>query len=529
MTEYLANRFSIISFIPKLAFLVFVVLELLLYDTRTETYNYSLILFFVFSFIIVLIFLYIWNIKKHETILYLLYYLSSIAAISSGNLLSLVISFEFMALSALMIVAVNSFGANKNSVIHYSCIHFLSGVLLLIGASGGFLGIINGEYYYKLFFLIGLLINCACFPLSSWVTDAYSAALNNGILILSVFTTKVSAYVLLFFFQGEKILLFLGIATSVYGIIFSMLENNIKRLLCYNLVGQMGLVITAIGFSYNDGVDIYGIIVLQIVLSIVYQTLLFMVAISVINSTQKFNLSEIGGLFNKMPVEAVCSAIAIFTMGALPGTGGFVSKFLITHNINNVDLASVLMGKLFLICSILLFVSVGIKFFWYAFISKAIESPIVRKVCAASKLSMLILTLVCTFFGVFGSYYLFHDLDSEKLSSIVLQCGLIFGSILFFICFHPVFKGRVNFTMDIDWVYRVLFMSVILFINNFLLCIYNILITMLNNVLSTRILLYFKDGRKILGISSIDPLGFTIIFGMLFIIIMVVVYLCLSL
>ncbi|AAZ68587.1 proton-conducting transporter membrane subunit [Ehrlichia canis] len=531
MSKYFTTRCSSIAMIHWLILFVFVVLELYLYDAKIDEYNYSLILFYVFSFIIAQIFLYIWNLKKHETILYLLYYLSSITTISSKSLLSLVISFEFMSLSALMIIAADSVGNNKKAVIHYSCVHFLAGVLLLIGSFGGVLSVVKHSYddYCRLCFLVGLLINCACFPLSSWVTDSYSSALNNSIIVLSVFTTKVSAFVLLFFFQGESILLFLGIATSVYGIVFSVLENNIKRLLCYNLVGQMGLVITAIGFSYSGDVDVHGVIVLQIVLSIVYQTLLFMVAMSVINSTQKFNLNEVGGLFKKMPMEAICSAVAIFTMGALPGTGGFVSKLLITHNVDNFDPTNVLISKLFLGCSILLFISVGVKFFWYVFISKSKENTVIKKVCIASRLSMLILTLVCIFFGVFSSYYVFHNLDPETLDSIILQCELIFGSILFFIVFRSVFSGRVNFNMDIDWVYRVLFMRIIYIICDFLLYIFSILVTMFSYVFSNKMLLCSKSGKEVLNIASVNPLGFMILLSMLFVIVMVIVYLCLSL
>ena len=529
MTKHSTNPYSIISLMPEFIFLAFIMLVIPLYDIEIEYDVSNVLIFGTFSIIIVLVFLYIWNIERRETILYLLYYLSSIAAISSTSLLSLAMLFEVMTLSVLIIIASGSNGTNRRVFMHYSLIHFLAGVMLLIGASGQFFGSVNGEGNYKIFFLIGLLINCACFPLSSWVTDTYSTVLNNDTIILSVFTTKVSVYLLMLFFHGEKILLFLGIATSIYGIIFSMLENNIKRLLCYNLVGQMGLIITTIGFSYeynDDGVS--DIIILQIILSIIYQSLLFMVATSVINSTQRFNLSEIGGLLKKMPIEAICSIVAISNMGALPGTAGFVVKFKIIHMINNMNLTEVLIGKLFLLCSMLLFMSVGIKFFSYIFVSKSTESPVVKKVCVGSKLSISILALICILLGIVFSFLLARE-GIEKWDSIVLQLKLIFGSIIFFVCFPSLFKGRVNFIMDIDWVYRVLFMHVVLLVNKFLLCIYNILVTMLSHVLSKGVLLCSKSNREILSISSVNPLGFTIMLGMLFIIIMVVVYLCLNL
>ncbi|WP_230957184.1 proton-conducting transporter membrane subunit [Ehrlichia ruminantium] len=504
----------------------------LLYQMGTNVNLYNTVLFFVFSLAITLIFLYISQIKKHETILYLLYYLSSIIAVSAESLLRFVISFEIMALSAVMIVAMGSHGKNAHQVLHYSYIHFFAGVLLLIGASGNMLELSGIDYsgYYELFFLVGILINCACFPMSSWVPDAYSSTAYNGIIVLSVFTTKVAALALLTFFQGERILLFLGIATAIYGIVCSILENNIKRLLCYNLVGQMGLVITAIGFSYSSGVYVRSIIVCQVVLSIIYQTLLFMVAMSVINSTEKFNLSEIGGLLKKMQLEAICSVVAILNMGALPGTAGFVSKFLISHSIDTTDMTNVIVSKLFLVCSTLLFISVGLKFFWFTFISQAKGPLILNKMKhnVGAKISMIILAFICCLLGVYGNYHLLYGLGHEQLN-ILLQGSIVVGSIILFICCRSLLSGRISFTMDLDWFYRILLVRFILLVGDFLLYVSSIVVSIVNHVLNySRLLLCETDG-KVVNISSFKSLGFTIILSMLFIVIMVSVYLCLKL
>ncbi|CAH58273.1 cation:proton antiporter [Ehrlichia ruminantium] len=504
----------------------------LLYKIESSLYFYNTVLFFVFSLIITLIFLYISQIKKQEIILYILYYLSSVIAISAESLLKFVISFEIMALSAVMIIATGSNGKNMHQVIHYSYIHFFAGVLLLVGASGSVVELsIDYNSYCKLFLLIGILINCASFPMSSWVPDAYSSTANNGIIVLSVFTTKVAAFALLSFFQGEEILLFLGITTAIYGIVFSILENNIKRLLCYNLVGQMGLVITAVGFSYSSGVSVRSIIVFQIVLSMIYQTLLFIVAMSVINNTRKFNLNEIGGLLKKMPLEAICSAIAILNMGAFPGTAGFISKFLVSHSIDTTDMTNAIVSKLFLVCSTLLFVSVGLKFFWFVFISKPRDGFIFNqmKQNIGARVSMVVLVLICIFLGMYGSYHLFYNLSYEQLHSVILQGGIIIGSILLFICFCSFFKGRINFTMELDWFYRILLARFMLFIGDFLLYVSGIIVSIISYVLNCSTLLLCETHGKVVNISNMKSLGFAIILPMLFIIIMVSVYLCLNL
>ncbi|WP_236715946.1 hypothetical protein [Ehrlichia ruminantium] len=101
----------------------------LLYKIESSLYFYNTVLFFIFSLIITLIFLYISQIKKQEVILYLLYYLSSVIAISAESLLKFVISFEIMALSAVMIIATGSNGKNMHQVIHY-LMHILQQLIM---------------------------------------------------------------------------------------------------------------------------------------------------------------------------------------------------------------------------------------------------------------------------------------------------------------------------------------------------------------------------------------------------------------
>ncbi|KJV69004.1 proton-conducting transporter transmembrane domain-containing protein [Candidatus Neoehrlichia procyonis] len=489
------------------------------------------ILLITFSLAMFLIYLCSKNISKREMIVYLLYYSSNSVAILSCDMTIVVVAFEFMVLCALLIIAINSSTAGYNperykAFIHYACVHFFAGVCLLIGICQFPFSKFLNNIPTTLFF-IGLLINAAAFPMSSWVTHAYPVASDIGIMILSVFTTKTAVYVILKLFQGHDILLYIGLITSIYGMIFSLLENNIRKLLCYNLVGQMGLLLISIGFNYMIATDI---IVLQMALSILYQLLLFMIANTVINNTGNVNINEMGNILKKMPLEGICCLVALLTMGGFPGTSGFIVKTLILHNSELGGLKDIIFGKLFLICSMLLLMSTGFKFFWFIFMSSAKCVNKIAKSGFFTKISMLILTCILLLSGLLYKECFFFIGIENKFSytygNVLSQCMIFFIAALLFYCFCNAFKGRVNFNLDVDWIYRSFLLSVILKFYTFVLYIFSIFASLEGSTLSM-IKLLNNSRRGIVKACGITSLSFTVIVGMLFIS-SVVVFLCLN-
>ena len=126
----------------------------------------------------------------------------------------------------------------------------LFGVLLLIGSGNQLVGSLTGLDSPAFWLvLLGVAINAAIPPLHAWLTDAYPEGTVTGSVFLSAFTTKVAVYVLVRAFPGVQLLLYLGVIMAIYGIVFAVLENDIRRLLSYHIVSQVGYMVAGVGIG----------------------------------------------------------------------------------------------------------------------------------------------------------------------------------------------------------------------------------------------------------------------------------------
>ena len=101
--------------------------------------------------------------------------------------------------------------------------------------------------------LIGFLVNAGAPPLSAWIPDAYPEASWSGMVFLSAFTTKTAVYALLQGFVGAEILVFVGLYMVFYGIVYAILENDMRRILAYSIVNQVGFMV-----ERRVGLDVLG-------------------------------------------------------------------------------------------------------------------------------------------------------------------------------------------------------------------------------------------------------------------------------
>ena len=130
--------------------------------------------------------------------------------------------------------------------------------------------------------LAGFLLNAASWPLSAWLPDAYPEASWSGTVFLSAFTTKTAVLVLLRGFPGEEILIVVGLAMIFYGIVYAILENDMRRILAYSIVNQVGFMVTGIGIGSEmalNGAAAHAFV------HIIYKALLLMSAGSVLLMT----------------------------------------------------------------------------------------------------------------------------------------------------------------------------------------------------------------------------------------------------
>ena len=135
-------------------------------------------------------------------------------------------------------------------------IHLLGGVILFAGVTGHIAQTGSVDFTRMALdspahwlILIGFLVNAGAPPLSAWLPDAYPEASWSGTVFLSAFTTKTAVYVLMRGFPGTELLIWVGLFMVFYGIVYALLENDMRRILAYSIVNQVGFMVAGIGIG----------------------------------------------------------------------------------------------------------------------------------------------------------------------------------------------------------------------------------------------------------------------------------------
>ena len=263
----------------------------------------------------------------------LLYIASALGVVLSGDFLTLYVFWEAMAITSTFVIWSTRNQLSLNSGNRYIILHLIGGLILLIGLIGLYgqtydltIREISLNTWYSWFILIGLLLNAGAPPFSQWIPDAYPEGSYSSSVFLSAYTTKTSVYVLIVTFAGNTILIYIGIYMILYGIVYALLENDIRRILSYSIVNQVGFMIVGIGIGTELAINGTSAHAFS---HIIYKGLLLMSAGSVLYVTGKRKCTDVGGLYKTMPITAACGIIGAFAISAFPFTSGFISKSMI--------------------------------------------------------------------------------------------------------------------------------------------------------------------------------------------------------
>ncbi|MDH5796589.1 MAG: hypothetical protein OEY79_03515, partial [Anaplasmataceae bacterium] len=232
------------------------------------------------------------------------------------------IALEIISLCSIIIMYSNDNSiANRRNIIIYAILHFSAGTLILSGISGycssGIFKCTTNIYniddeIINIIITIGLLVNIASFPVSNWIFN-YAHKSKISLLFLQLYSTKSGLIILNNFANNEKILIYFGILTTLYGL-FNMFRYSSKInnhfLISYTLL-QIGIIIIAIGCGSD--------IIPYLISSIVYQSLLYLLHVNK----------------NRNIIYYIAIAIAISSSLGFPFTGSFLAKYMLVNTIDN--------------------------------------------------------------------------------------------------------------------------------------------------------------------------------------------------
>jgi multicomponent Na+:H+ antiporter subunit D len=338
--------------------------------------------------------------------------------------------------------------------------HLLGGVVLKVGIEGVVVGTGSIQIspmlatdFSSWMILIGILINAAAPPVSAWLSDAYPEASPTGSVFLSAFTTKTAVLALILLFPGEPVLIGVGLFMVMYGIIYALLENDIRRILAYSIVNQVGFMVCAVGIGTQmalNGAAAHAFA------HIIYKALLFMSAGVVIYRTGKSKCTELGGLFRTMPLTTVCGIVGALAISSFPLTSGFVTKSLISQAAIDENLMWFFM--LLTAASAGVFLHAGIKFPWFVFFQR--DSGLRPKDAPWNMgLAMVIFAGFCIVLGVFPEllYPLLPytvEYQPYTAAKVLFYLQLLLFSGLAFFVLLPLMKRTETISLDTDWLWR---------------------------------------------------------------------------
>ncbi|NNK56682.1 MAG: Na(+)/H(+) antiporter subunit D [Desulfofustis sp.] len=396
------------------------------------------------------------------------YVAGSIGAIYAGDYLSLFLFWEIMAFASTFLVWCNRDEKEATAAgFRYLLVHTFGGLLLLSGfvlryqATGSIaFELLDYETHtaYNWLIMSGLMLNAAVVPLHSWLPDAYSKATIGGAVFMCAFTTKTAVYTLARACAGFDILIVLGVAMAIYGIVYAIIENDIRRLLGWEIISQVGYMVAGVGIG--TALAINGAAA-HAFAHILYKGLLFMGAGAVIQMTGKSRFTELGGLYKKMPVTMLFIIIGGVSVSAFPFFSGFVSKSIIIAASYEEHLLWA--GFLLTMVSAGTFLVAGLRLPWLIFFCEPNSAEVVERAADPPwnmQAAMIVAGLLCFLLGaLYPLLYsmlpyqdaLYHPYSAYHLSE-TLQ--ILAFTALGFIFFRNRLVARPIINLDLDWFYR---------------------------------------------------------------------------
>jgi len=352
------------------------------------------------------------------------------------------LSWEFMSLTSWMLVMSNHRDSEtqKAGLTYFTMAAFGTLMLLfafgiLAGADGGYsfeairghgLPVWGGATILALA-LLGAGSKAGLFPLHIWLPLAHPAAPSHVSALMSGVMTKVAIYGfirIIFDLVGDRIgwwgpvpVLIIGAATALIGVLYALMQHDLKRLLAYHTVENIGIIFIGLGLAlafHINGLEAGAAVamtaaLLHIFNHSLFKSLLFLGSGSVLHATGERDIDHLGGLIHRMPYTAFFFLVGSVAISALPPFNGFVSEWLTFQAIlASPELPGALLKFLVpavgavLALSAALAATCFVKAFGVTFLGRArtAQAETARETDRFSLAAMAILAILCLLIGI---------------------------------------------------------------------------------------------------------------------------------
>ena len=392
-----------------------------------------------------------------------MYAASAVGAVFTGDLITLFVFWELLAVTSVFQIWARKSTRSAGAGLRYLLVHVSSGMLLLAGAALRYQE--TGSLAFESMELAGLSswllllafgVKCAFPLLHNWLVDAYPEATPTGAVFLCSFTTKAAVYALARGFAGTEELIWIGAAMTMFPIFYAVIENDLRRVLGYSMINQIGFMVTGIGLGPGMGVN--GAVA-HAFNDVIFKGLLFMAMGAVLLRTGRVKGSELGGLYKTMPWTAGFCMVGAASISAFPLFSGFVSKSMVMAEA--AERGHVAVWLMLLFASAGVFHHAGIKIPFFAFYAH--DSGLRPKEAPWNMLlAMGLASALCIGIGCWPDFlYSLLPYETTYLpytaTHVVAQLQLLFFSALAFtlLMLTGIYPPELRSTnLDVDWTYR---------------------------------------------------------------------------
>lgn len=393
---------------------------------------------------------------------------SALGVTFAGDLFTLFAFWEIMAGSSVFLIWYKRERAALDAGFRYIMVHIFGGCCLLAGiiihlvnTGSTEFGLIEYGGLASQFILLGFIINAAVPPLHAWLADSYPEGTITGSVFLTAYTTKSAVYVLARAFPGVELLMWLGAIMAVYGVIYAIMENDIRRLLAYHIISQVGYMVCGVGIGTELGLNGS---VAHAFCHILYKALLFMGTGAVIYMTGRRKVTELQGrnLYKKMPICLSLYLIAGFSISGVPLFNGFISKTMVVAASGEIHRVPI--HLLLHLASVGTFFSTTLKLPYGTWFGRAPEGEKLEEIEAKEPpLNMLIAMGLAAFLCIFIGCYpkVLYDILPYPVHyhpyaphHVVATMQLLLLTAGAFWLYIDTFVGHATISLDTDWFYR---------------------------------------------------------------------------
>ncbi|HEX6028609.1 MAG TPA: NADH-quinone oxidoreductase subunit M [Nitrososphaeraceae archaeon] len=283
--------------------------------------------------------------------LFLTFTMGMVGTVLSTNLIEFYVFFELMLVPAFFLIALYGYSTRKRVSLMFFFWTHVGAVLLLLGMlamglfAGGFdfdtiksnVSTIPSQWMTLIVFavVIGISVKLGAFLLHIWIPHTYAESPTPVSALIAGPMSAIGVYALLriwidllaISYSDYSIYInFWGVITMIYGGAMALMQDDIKKLLAYSSISHMGYIIFGLGSQSMLGITGSALMWIPHALG---ETILFLMAGSLILRTGTRSMSNLGGIARKMPYTATFAMIAVLTMIGVPPTTGFMAEWIL--------------------------------------------------------------------------------------------------------------------------------------------------------------------------------------------------------